>query len=43
MYAAGKAGEVTLAYTRLAAIGREIEAAELAWLEAEEAMEQAGA
>jgi ATP-binding cassette subfamily F protein 3 len=43
MYAAGKAGEVTAANTRLAAIGREIEAAEMAWLEAEEAMEQAGA
>jgi len=43
MYAAGKAGEVTAANARLAAIGREIEAAEMAWLEAEEAMEQAGA
>jgi ATP-binding cassette subfamily F protein 3 len=43
MYAAGKAAEVTAANTRLAAIGREIEAAELAWLEAEEAMEQASA
>jgi ATP-binding cassette subfamily F protein 3 len=43
MYAAGKAAEVTAANTRLAAITREIEAAELAWLEAEEAMEQAGA
>jgi len=41
MYAAGKAAEVTGANTRLAAIAREIEAAELAWLEAEEAMEQA--
>jgi len=41
MYAAGKAAAVTAANTRLAAIGREIEAAELAWLEAEEAMEQA--
>jgi ATP-binding cassette subfamily F protein 3 len=40
MYATGKAAEVTAANTRLAAIGREIEAAELAWLEAEEAMEQ---
>jgi ATP-binding cassette subfamily F protein 3 len=43
MYAAGKAAEVTAANTRLAAIGREIEAAELAWLEAAEAMEQASA
>jgi ATP-binding cassette subfamily F protein 3 len=43
MYAAGKAAEVTAANTRLSAIGREIEAAELAWLEAEEAMEQANA
>jgi ATP-binding cassette subfamily F protein 3 len=43
MYAAGKAAEVTSANTRLAAITREIEAAELLWLEAEEAMEQAGA
>jgi ATP-binding cassette subfamily F protein 3 len=43
MYETGKAAEVTAANTRLAAIGREIEAAELAWLEAEEAMEQAGA
>jgi ATP-binding cassette subfamily F protein 3 len=42
MYAAGKAAEVTAANTRLAAIGREIENAEMAWLEAEEAMEQAG-
>jgi len=41
MYGAGKAADVTLANTRLAAIGREIEAAELVWLEAEEAMEQA--
>jgi len=41
MYAAGKASEVTAMNTRMAAIGREIEAAELAWLEAEEAIEQA--
>ena len=41
MYAAGKAAEVTAANTRLAAIAREQEAAEMAWLEAEEAMEQA--
>jgi ATP-binding cassette subfamily F protein 3 len=38
MYAAGKASEVTAGNTRLAAIAREIEAAEMAWLEAEEAM-----
>jgi ATP-binding cassette subfamily F protein 3 len=43
LYASGKANEVTTANTRLAAIAREIESAELAWLEAEEAMEQAGA
>jgi len=43
LYASGKASEVTTANTRLAAIAREIESAELAWLEAEEAMEQAGA
>jgi ATP-binding cassette subfamily F protein 3 len=42
MYEAGKAAAVTAANTRLAVIGREIEAAEMAWLEAEEAMEQAG-
>jgi ATP-binding cassette subfamily F protein 3 len=42
IYAAGKAAEVTSAQMRLAAIGREVEAAELAWLAAEEAMEQAG-
>jgi ATP-binding cassette subfamily F protein 3 len=41
MYAAGKAAAVTAANTRLAEIGREIDAAEMAWLEAEEAMEQA--
>jgi ATP-binding cassette subfamily F protein 3 len=39
LYVPGKATEVTAANTRLAAIAREIEAAELAWLEAEEAME----
>jgi ATP-binding cassette subfamily F protein 3 len=41
IYAPGKSSDVTAANTRLAAIGREIESAELAWLEAEEAMEQA--
>jgi ATP-binding cassette subfamily F protein 3 len=39
MYAAGRAADVTAANTRLAAIARESEAAELAWLEAEEALE----
>jgi ATP-binding cassette subfamily F protein 3 len=42
LYAAGRAGEVTQANTRLAAIAREIEAAELVWMEAEEALESAG-
>ncbi len=42
LYAAGRSAEVTAANTRLAGIARETEAAELAWLEAEEAMEQAG-
>jgi ATP-binding cassette subfamily F protein 3 len=41
MYAAGRAGDVTAANTRLAAIAREIEAAELLWLEAAEALEAA--
>ena len=41
MYAAGKAAQVTAANTRLAAVGREIAAAETAWLEAEAAMERA--
>ncbi|RYE97402.1 MAG: ABC transporter ATP-binding protein, partial [Oxalobacteraceae bacterium] len=41
MYAAGKAGDVTAANVRLAAIGREVEAAEMAWLEASEALEGA--
>ncbi len=40
MYAAGRAGDVTAANTRLAAIARETEAAEAAWLEAEEAIER---
>ena len=42
MYAAGRAGEVTAASTRLAGIGREIAAAEAAWLAAEEALDAAG-
>ncbi len=41
MYAAGKAAEVTNANTRLAAIARELAAAEAAWMAAEEALEQA--
>ncbi len=42
MYAPGRAGEVTAANQRLAAIGRETEAAEMAWLEASEALEGVG-
>jgi ATP-binding cassette subfamily F protein 3 len=41
MYAAGKTAEVTNANTRLAAIAREVAAAESAWMAAEEALEQA--
>ena len=41
MYAAGKAAEVTAANQRLAAIGREVDVAEMAWLEASEALEGA--
>ena len=41
LYAPGKTAEVTAANTRLAAIRREAEAAEAAWLEAEEALEAA--
>jgi ATP-binding cassette subfamily F protein 3 len=40
LYAASRVAEVTAANTRLAAIAREVEAAELAWLEAEEALER---
>jgi ATP-binding cassette subfamily F protein 3 len=40
-YAPGRSGDVTAANTRMAAIVRETEAAELAWLEAEEALAQA--
>ena len=39
VYAAGKSGEITAANTRLAAIQREIAAAEEAWMEAEAALE----
>ncbi len=38
LYAPGRAAEVTAANTRLAAIAREVAAAETAWLEAEEAL-----
>jgi ATP-binding cassette subfamily F protein 3 len=38
LYAPGRAGDVTAANTRLAAIGREIAAAEEDWLAAEEAL-----
>jgi ATP-binding cassette subfamily F protein 3 len=41
LYAAGRVAEVTAANTRLAAIAREAEAAEAAWLEAEEMLERA--
>jgi len=39
IYAPGRVAEVTTANTRLAAIARELDAAEMAWLEAEEALE----
>ncbi len=41
LYAPGRVAEVTAANARLAAIRREAEAAEMAWLEAEEALEAA--
>jgi ATP-binding cassette subfamily F protein 3 len=41
IYAASRVAEVTAANTRLAAIAREAEAAEMAWLEAEEMLERA--
>jgi len=41
LYAPGRVAEVTAANARLAAIRREAEAAETAWLEAEEALEAA--
>ena len=40
LYAPGRVTEVTAANTRLAAIAQEAAAAEMAWLEAEEALEQ---
>ncbi len=42
LYAPGRAADVTAANTRLAAIAREIDAAETAWLAAEEAMARMG-
>ena len=42
LYETGRAADVTAANTRLAGIARELAAAETAWLEAEEALEQAG-
>jgi ATP-binding cassette subfamily F protein 3 len=42
MYAPGRTAEVTAANTRLAAIAKDVAAAEEAWLEAEEAMAEAG-
>ena len=42
IYAPGRAAEITAANTRLAAIARETNAAETAWLAAEEALENAG-
>ena len=41
LYAPGNADKITAAQTRLAAIGREVAAAEAAWLAAEEALEAA--
>ena len=42
LYAPGRAGEVSEANMRLAAIGREVAVAEGAWMAAEEALEAAG-
>ena len=39
IYAPGRSAEITAANTRLAAVARESDAAEAAWLAAEEAME----
>ena len=41
IYATGRTGDVTAANTRLAAIAREVDVAESAWLEAEEALADA--
>ncbi len=43
LYTSGKPADITAAQTRLAAIGRETEAAEMEWLEAHEALEAASA
>ncbi len=43
LYAPGNAGKVTDAQTRLAAVNRQTEAAEMEWLEAAEALEAASA
>ena len=43
LYAPGRGAEVTAAQMRMAAIGREQAAAETVWLEAEAALEEAGA
>jgi ATP-binding cassette, subfamily F, member 3 len=43
LYAPGRATEITAAQTRLSSLSKAIEAAELAWLEAEEAIEAASA
>ena len=42
LYAPGKAAQVTEVRTRLAAVARETEAAEMEWLDAAEALEAAG-
>ncbi len=42
LYAAGRAAELTAANVRMGAIARELAAAEAVWLEAEEALENAG-
>jgi ATP-binding cassette subfamily F protein 3 len=42
LYVSGRAAELTAAHMRMGAIARELAAAETAWLEAEEALEQAG-
>ena len=41
IYAPGRTADVTAANTRLAAIARDVDAAEMAWLEAEEALAEA--
>ncbi len=41
IYGPGRTGDVTAANTRLAALAREVDTAEMAWLEAEEALAEA--